>query len=217
MAGILNRKERLIYFIVTEEGKRQATAGQMKFQFASLTDTHTFYAASGSNQPDIAENASNRIFFEATGKYQDVVVPELVPGNSMRPFRTSDFSIDGFQVASGTFSVGYSTKATQLTGSALGKNVGRALDGIGQNFTNLRLLATEDPFNETSGFKLAQTTGSFHIWTDMPTDKSPNGHLPLETAPSMFSDRRFSHFPNFKFLQQKNVDKPGFPGAPEPA
>ena len=215
MAGILNNKERLIDFIITEEGKRQATAGQMKFQFVTFTDMHTFYESSGSLEPDVAEDASDRIFFEAYGKYQDVIVPELEPGNSMRPFRTSDFSIAGQEVASGTFSVGYSTQATQLTGSALQNDVGRAIHGIGQNFENLGLLATDDPFNTTTGFSLNKTTGSFNIWDDMPTEKSPSGIVSLATAPSIFSDRRFSHFPNFKYLPPVNVDQPGGdPGAP---
>jgi hypothetical protein len=213
MAGILNSKERMIDFIITEEGRRQATAGQMKFQFATLTDTHTFYAASGSKQPDIAEDASDRIYFETTQKYQDVIVPELTPGNSMRPFRVKDFIIDGLTVASGTFGVGYSTQLINLTGSRLANHVGRAIDAIGQNFENLRILATIDPFAETTGFEVNNHTGSFHVWTDMPTDKSPDGHVNLDLTPSLFSDRRFSHFPNFKFMPPKNVDRPGVPGA----
>lgn len=212
MAGILDTKERLFDFIVTEEGRRQATAGQMKFQFATLTDTHTFYAASGTLEPDVAEDASDRIFFEATNKYLDVIVPELEPGNSMRPFRTSDFSISGQQVASGTFSVGFTTKATQLTGSKLQNNIGRALDGIGRNFTNLQLLATEDPFNISSNFGLNPLTSSFHVWTDMPTEKATNGRVDLSSAPSLFADRRFSHFLNFDFLPPKNVDTAIEPG-----
>ena len=214
MAGILDTKERLFDFIVTEEGRRQATAGQMKFQFATLTDTHTFYAASGSQESDVAEDASDRIYFEATNKYQDVIVPELEPGNSMRPFRTSDFSISGKQIASGTFNVGFTTKVTNLTGSKLQNNVGRALDGIGQNFTNLQLLATEDPFALSSKFGLNPVTSSFHVWDDMPTEKSSNGRVDLSSAPSLFADRRFSHFINFEYLPPKNVDSSTGPGAP---
>ena len=99
MAGILNSKERIIDFIMTEEGKRQASSGQMKIEFASFTDRHTFYEVSSSagsgdpiGLPGVAEDASSRIFFEATNRYQDVIVPELEGGDSLRPFKTSEFT-----------------------------------------------------------------------------------------------------------------------------
>ena len=109
MAGILNKKERMLDVIVTSEGKRQATQGQLKIAFASFTDMHTFYQGSGSF--DVAETADTRLFFEATNRVQDVVVPELEPGNSLRPFRTGDFFVDGHTMASGSFKVGFIDRA----------------------------------------------------------------------------------------------------------
>ena len=103
MAGILNNKERIMDFLVTKEGRRQAASGQLMIRYATFTDHHTFYRASGSN--GVAEDATDRIYFEATSRYQDVVVPELEPGTTSisRPFRTEDFSISGKTIASGTF------------------------------------------------------------------------------------------------------------------
>ena len=92
MAGILNNKERSIDFVITHEGKRQAGTGEMQIQFATFTDMHTFYETSGSQQiPELAEDASDRIFFEAHDRFQDVIIPELEAGFSLRPFRTQDF------------------------------------------------------------------------------------------------------------------------------
>ena len=93
MAGILNKKERMLDLIVTHEGRRQAAQGQLKIAYATFTDMHTFYQASGSF--NVAEPADSRLFFEAANRVQDVVVPELEPGNSLRPFRAGDFIVDG--------------------------------------------------------------------------------------------------------------------------
>jgi hypothetical protein len=214
MAGILNNKERMIDFLITKEGKRQATSGQMKIEYASFTDMHTFYDTSGS-QPSVAADASDRIFFEATNRYQDVVVPELEVGNSLRPFRTNDFVFDGQIVASGTFRVGYQKKLTVITGSQIRSIAERSLNGITQNFNDLKILATSDPFAMTSGFELSNTSGSFFFWDDMPMGRSLNGNVSLEAAESLFADRRFSHFSNFTYLPPINAPVPGsFTGTP---
>ena len=141
MAGILNSKERIIDFIMTEEGKRQASSGQMKIEFASFTDMHTFYEVSSSigsgdprALPGVAEDASSRLYFEASNRFQDVIVPELEAGNSLRPFRTSDFTFSGKILASGTFNVGFAEKLNILTGSKITNESMRSLNGITNNF-----------------------------------------------------------------------------------
>ena len=212
MAGILNNKERVIDFIITKEGKRQATSGQMKIEYASFTDLHTFYELSGSaKNPDLAIDASDRIFFEAGDRYQDVIVPELEAGFSLRPFRSSDFQFDGKTIASGTFKVGFIDRANVLTGSKIRQVSEKSLAGITQNFNDMRVLATEDPFSDTTGFELSQSTGSFYFWDDMPMGRSNNGKISLEAAESLFADRRFSHFSNFKYLPPVNLPSNGYP------
>lgn len=216
MAGILNNKERIIDFIMTEEGKRQASSGQMKIEFASFTDRHTFYEVSSSAGsgdptalPGVAADASSRIYFEATNRYQDVIVPELEAGNSLRPFRTSDFSFEGKTVASGTFNLGFAQRNTILTGSKIVNDAQRSLDGITKNFTDQQILGTKDPFSDTSGFKASITTGSFDITEVTKFDKTVSGDVSLENIPSLFADKRFSHMPNFTYLPPVNMAQPG--------
>ena len=120
MAGILNNKERVMDLLVTREGRRQAASGQLRIHFASFTDCHTFYQASGSF--GVAEDATSRIFFEATSRHQDVVVPELEPSdNSMTvSFKGPDFVIEGKEIATGTFRRGVQitqNKIIALSGS----------------------------------------------------------------------------------------------------
>ena len=222
MAGILNSKERIIDFIMTEEGKRQATAGQMRIEFASFTDMHTFYEVSSSfgsgdpiALPGVAADASSRIYFEATNRYQDVIIPELEAGNSLRPFKTSDFDFVGKVIASGTFNVGFAEKLNILTGSKITQQAVRSLEGLTQNFTDQRILTTKDIFSDTTGFELSVSTGSFTISDSTKYGRTETGTVALEDIPSLFSDRRFGQFPNFKYLPPINLPVPGLlEGAP---
>ena len=52
MAGILNNKERVLDFTITKEGRKQISSGRMRVEYASLTDRHTFYQATGSQAPE---------------------------------------------------------------------------------------------------------------------------------------------------------------------
>ena len=212
MAGILNNKERVMDFTITREGKRQAALGEMKIQFATFTDLHTFYETSGSSEiPSLAADASDRIFFEACDRYQDVIVPELEAGFSLRPFRTSDFDIVGGSLVSGSLSTGIVTHPNILSGSGMADAFPRLLEGITNNFEDQRIVTTIDEFSFYSDIKIAPTTGSFSIDENTEYLRSQNGagECELDKIPSIFSDKRFADFPNFKYLPPVNLPRPG--------
>lgn len=223
MAGILNSKERIMDFLITKEGRRQAASGQLMIRYATFTDHHTFYQASRSN--GVAEDATDRIFFEANSRYQDVIVPELEPGTTSisRPFRTADFNIHGKTIASGTFRNGVSELSqTILTGSALAAGTGRMLDGITKNFTDLKIIGSEDPFALTDGFKLTTPlTGTFRITDTTVFNEAPAGPdgstgsetININTSLSLFQDSKMSHLPNFTYMPPVNMSgDPDTPG-----
>lgn len=205
MAGILNSKERMIDFIVTKQGRKQMSDGRMRVEFASITDSHTFYQTTGSSDPSVAEDASNRIFFEASDRLQDLIVPELDAGYSMQPFKVGDFSISGRKIASGTFRIGDATGINVLSGSKLVEDAPQQLmTSIATNFKELNILGTEDVFSDTSDFNLTAHTASF-VLTDNDLDFPNNAHMDLENIPNIFNSYRFSHLPNFKYLPPINV------------
>ena len=225
MAGILNNKERIMDFLVTKEGRRQAASGQLMIRYATFTDYHTFYQASGSN--GVAEDATDRIFFEATSRYQDVVVPELEPGTTSisRPFRTEDFSVHGKNIASGTFRDGVSELSdVVLTGSELAAGTGRLLQGITKNFSELRITGTTDHFSSTAGFKLSTPlSGTFRLTENTKYNEAPAGPdgtsgtetINVDSSLSLFQDSKVSHLPNFTYLPPVNVSNDRVnPGAP---
>jgi hypothetical protein len=223
MAGILNNKERIIDFIMTEEGERQAASGQMKIEYATLTDLHTFYAASGSSGPGdvtglptVAADATKRVFFEATKRYQDTIVPELEDGTTLRAFRISDFEFGGKIIASGTNLTGFAQRSNIMTGSEITNVAARTLDGIINNFRDLRILGTIDEFSDSSSFVLSPATGSFKLTPHTKLNRSSAEYrsnmqmdVNLANIPSLFEDGRFSHFSNFSYLPPVNVRRPG--------
>ena len=86
MSGILDSKSRVMDVVITEEGRRQMHNGNLKIEFASFTDCHTFYeadAVSGS------ADASKRIFLEApTTLTQDQITFETDGSGNIVSFGT---------------------------------------------------------------------------------------------------------------------------------
>ena len=105
MAGILNRKTRFVDTFLTQQGREQIAKGELRFEFATFSDYHTFYAKS-KDDPRVAEDAIERIFFEAANRPQDLVIPEFDADGGML-YPAGDFDIvDGqLKVASGSVKV----------------------------------------------------------------------------------------------------------------
>jgi hypothetical protein len=205
MAGILDSKERIMDLVVTPEGKRQINGGRFIMEYATLTDIGAFY--SGEMQPDgseVADDAGARIHFEAVARYQDVVVPELEEGIVMRPLRTSDVTLLGRSFLSGSNHVDAATYQNVLTGPLLPKETDRALRGIGTNFRDLMVLATEDPFSDNEGFRVTPNEAEFSKGSTWNL-AGPSGVLDIEEAPSVFASKHFTHLPNFDYLPPVNV------------
>ena len=201
-------------FTITQEGKRQAGTGEMRINYATFTDLHTFYDTSGSAEiPTLAADASDRIFFETHNRYQDVIVPELEAGFSMRPFRTQNFNVFGDgSLASGSFSTGLITNPLIVTGSLINSASNGMLDGLTNNFQDQRVLGTVDLFSLYQNIEFDTGLISF-IAGSSEYLRSANANL--DDVPSIFSDKRFSQFPNFKFLPPVNGPLPGIPDSEE--
>ena len=214
MAGILNNKERILDFIITQAGKEQAGVGELKIKYATLTDLHTFYEKSGSLEiPDLASDASNRILFEAHSRYQDIVVPELKAGMYLQPFKSGEQTevAGGGLLLSSSIRLGVSG-TFQLSGSNLEDKMGLFLEGLTNNFTDQRIIGTNDEFSFYQDIEISPSTGSFHVNSEtkyLRADIGGAGDTNSSNIPSIFSDRRFADFPNFKFLPPKNLPIPG--------
>lgn len=227
MAGILDNKERVIDFLVTNQGKRQLSSGRMIVEYASFTDRHTFYHTSAS-LAGVSEDASNRLFFEADHRHQDILVPEVDPGGMMQSFRAGYFNVEGRRIASGTIpGTGTTPDSNELTGTqVIDSVVGDFLQSLSSNFVDQRILQTKDLFSESSGFSLSAHTASFVITNDLldfaaePGTNVGQPEVVLKNLPSISNSARFSHLPNFRYMPPINVkersDEPDEPLADYP-
>ena len=86
MAGILDNKTRIMDVIITQEGRRQMAAGNLRAEFLSFTDGAVFYQKSGSHG---SADPTDRIYFEAVSKLNDMITLENDDSGNLIQF---DFS-----------------------------------------------------------------------------------------------------------------------------
>lgn len=231
MAGILDSKERVIDFIITPNGRSQISSGRLKIEYATLSDIQTFYR-SGSVD-GTADDAAERVYFETNSSPSDTITPELEAGTYTKGFRAGEFDVVGTNFALGSLSSKTGLEeTTTLSGSAVTSKAGKLTENIINNFTSLRILGTEDLFSDTSEFDIGYSTGSFVItekdlqmnegagiylkdlapkdyFGDSLPQSEKDASVNLENSPSVFSDPRFDHLPNYKYLPPLNIADPG--------
>ena len=196
MAGILNRKTRFVDTFLTQQGREQIAKGELRFEFATFSDYHTFYEKS-KDDPKVAEDAIERIFFEAANRPQDLVIPEFDEDGGML-YPAGDFDIvDGqLKVASG------STKT--LTGEDLVTSASIAISDSMESFKAMRPLRTEESITDSTGFELSQNSGEFLITSFLPISPAKPSQISLSNVESLWQDKKLTHVPNFKFMPPVN-------------
>lgn len=210
MAGILDKKSRVMDFVLTDEGRRQMRDGGVKVSFASFTDSGAFYEE---ETEGVASNANSRIYFEASSKYQDRIVVESSRGSMLDFSITSasgSYDLKGYQVSFMTESLGAGLKVS-LSGSESLEASDDILRGITQNFTDNQFISTEDVFSYRQGFDLSVDRITFNANSSAPIDTwnyiaQDDSFRPptLASFDATVFDRRFAHFPNYKFLPPIN-------------
>jgi hypothetical protein len=175
VSGILNPKTRILDTILTDQGKRRLAAGNFQIQYVSFTDGETFYQADVVSGSD---DASRRIFLEASSRRQDQITFESNADGSPVAFNTSNSRLAGKTIASGTFS--------EILQSSI------------DNFQNLRVIGSSDPFWDDDEFNASVATASFNITADKPL--SDVTVASINDVESFFQDKRLAHIPNFRFL-----------------
>ena len=112
------------------------------------------------------------------------------------------------------FRSGFIDRMNVLTGSDLPAAAPDLLSGITQNFGDLRIIGSVDQYSLTQDFAVTSDVKQFKIYSDTKyfrsSEGSSDGAVQTENVPSIFSDSRFSRFPNFLFLPPENLPLPGF-------
>ncbi len=196
MAGILNRKTRFVDTFLTQQGREQIAKGELRFEFATLSDYHTFYAKS-KDDPSVAEDAIERIFFEAANRPQDLIIPEFDADGGML-YPAGDFDIvDGeLKVTSGSTRV--------LSGEDLVVSASVAISDSIESFKDMRPLRTEESVTDTTGFEISQNSGEFLMTSFLPISPTKPSQISLSNIESLWQDKKLTHVPNFKFMPPIN-------------
>lgn len=199
--GILDSKTRIVDFVLTSEGRRKLSEGNLRFEFASFTDNGTFYEAdvvSGSS------DASTRVFFEAPGALPlDQVSFESDDSGQLVPyFGGGDqlYLVNGLIGMSGSLGTGISDSSFASLSSEM-------MQIAADNFKNLRIVGTRDDFSEDTGFELSHSRVTFALTDTKPLEPGKDLlQITVDKTTKFFLDRRMQHVPNFTYLPPVDVD-----------
>ena len=216
MAGILDSKKRVMDTIIGLEARRQAASGRMRFNFVTFTDRHAFYDnASPPTGSDVADDATKRIYFEASQRYQDQITIEtdnqgLI--SMMSPFLVEE-EVTAFSGAVEKMKLDEKGALVLDTDFASSVQVlshsQQLVAGIGKNFSHQMMIASHDYFSHTKGFKLSTGSIDFIVNTSPGAVTDYKSTIPVEGLTSLWNDWRFSHIPNFKYMAPINKLIPG--------
>jgi len=201
MSGILDKKSRIIDFVITENGREQIESGDIRYKFASFSDKSIVYTKNHDlsllKKADITDSDFNFIPLEASTKLHDKINPE--------------FDIRNF----------YTFAGVNLSGSSDFEIDQKGNDHI-QNFTlsshlkNLKLLRTMSVVNSDAQLTFVENNiNNTEIdFTDNEQSSDNSNILKYSTIkkrsvkksniPVIALDKRFSHKTNFLFLPPRD-------------
>jgi hypothetical protein len=203
MAGILDNKQRVMDTIITVEGRRQMAEGDLRIKYATFTDRHTFYQASGSL--GVAEDPGDRIYLEAMNMLQDQIIFETDDNARMLSYRGGSMEIRGNKILSA--SAGFYLQP--VTGSSVLGATDEILSDSADSFANQYIISTREAFSETQGFRMSETDLKFRITDDVPFRDGSITEASIDDVESLFQDARLSHLPNFRYLPPVNKSAVG--------
>ena len=209
--GLLNRKERILDTIITDEGRKQLINGRFIPAFYSFSDTSAVYSSLDTQVSGTIPSSSiaTLLSFEAFPLPQDQVSYEADDSGGLRVFPNNnyfDLPAGSIRVISGKLIQGWDSRQPEtLAGSAqFASSAEGVLTGSADNFRKLMLLRSPDLlFPNKDNFELNKNAVEFHITdnTYLPGDVT-NGTL--EVSENLFSDRRLTHLDNFSYLPPIN-------------
>jgi len=204
MAGILNKRSRFIDLVITKEGKRQIADGQLRAEYASLSDGSVYYSTSSKS-----EDVRKRIYFEPMESPNNVIVLEKDDSGKLVNF---DFSPTGSIVGENIFSKAANPEYEDLhkikrsSGDQFASLAASLPSSFLKHFTSNQFIGTKT-FNENSKFELSTNELKFAISNSVPFASGPKQEvINVNQAEPFLLDAKLTHLPNFSYLPPVNVD-----------
>jgi hypothetical protein len=202
MAGILDNKTRIMDVLITDVGRQQLAAGKLQIKFASFTDMHSFYE---SDPVSGSADATNRIYFEASSRPQDLITYETDDSGNLFPIQAQGISLRGTSLNKrNTVAAAFGDVTPVAVGADFATAAKDLITQPSKNFKQQYFIKTLDPLFVNEGFRLS--TGS--IFYNLDNGLFPGGKVivNLENVENLFFDKRLSHIPNFNFLPPVVLD-----------
>lgn len=220
MSGILDKKQRLVDFILTADGYKQVENGDLRFVYATLTDKDAIYDRR-QNEYNVADLDVMPFSFEANSSFFDKLNVEIdLKQTANFELRTE---IDGQYIDLRNNE--YQNSITQPASVIFDKIAG----SLTENLINQRIILTDNFFNlntvtqenhRISLYVSKVNKNLFHINDEINTDivqidiNSLNNYYTLTnqnslnlSKTSMIEDDRFQHKLNYMFLPPSNMNR----------
>lgn len=204
--------QRVLDTIITNEGRKQASSGQMRIEYISFSDASAIYALDTLVSGGL--DFTSRLTFEAGNLPQDSITFETDDSGKIIGFFVSgnqyaSVAAGNIQILSGSGSrYEYEITSGSQFASLSTALLGSTLD----NFKKLSILQSPDPiFEAYNDFQINVDNIKFKITPTLPipANERPETPYKIDQVESLFQDKRLSHIPNFQFLPPVNKSRIG--------
>jgi hypothetical protein len=205
MAGILDKKYKLIDLVVTQEGRRQMSQGGFSPTYASFSDRNAIY---DSTNTSILHTSQSLYFQTPTALSDDQIVYETDDSGKLVVGDLSDqFTIIGDDLFKKDSSVTGSNVYASVSGSQFASTVKLVKDRTIESFKRNKFIRTVSGFNSNKDFKLNIENYNFAISNSVPWPLGPDtGKIDIDSTETFMFDSKLAHNRNFQFLPPQNED-----------
>lgn len=189
--GVLNSKTRVVDVVMTPNGRASLALGGLNVAYATFTDGQTYYEPSSITGS--YDTTTDRIFLESPGSLpQDTLslttddTGKLIPASAFG----TNITQQGTLYTDSTPVVGYQT------GSGFSSAVTNIVNMFQTAYMYNALIGSRAPLDDDQNFSIVPNSASFN----MPSDLVIDDVAEIDSADSLFFDKRFANLPQFKFL-----------------
>jgi len=197
MSGILDKKSRIIDFVITENGRLQMQSGDIRYRFASVSDKSIIYTKdhdlSKNKKSDISNSEINFIPLEVSSSLNDEINPEFDLRNYFLNSNNSSLNVETHQ------------NSTQFDATV---NTFLSSFSTGNYLKSLKYLTTNPVINKNKNLKFFDS-GYLNNSLDFKNNINTYHTIKIKDVqrkdiPIIALDKRFSHKNNFLFLPPVN-------------
>src|SRR3990167_1367492 len=195
MSGLLDKKSRILDYIITDIGREEMTKCELTFAYAAFTDSAAIYKASDDF------DHTNLLAFEATSLSSDEFITDL-ENNGL--ILSTDRTVNGSPGVQKQFA--NIDRTAPLTIVDFRSFITGAIEPLKAQF----LLKNKQRFTDRDEFTITPLDIKFNILENSPF-RSGNGIEDINALPNAFQDPDFQTKTNFKFLPPRTkLNKPVF-------